>query len=155
MIMLPLTLQILFSIGKQVTGLNFSGIMKNAVIFNSALSADEVEYINDYGVESFVGYDDVSNLRSIANSANIRIGEGLMNVLLDDIRVYDYALSQNEIAALFNNNNGTEAYRFVKSGIISKQTDSTSGSYALLSNTSPSLYTASGGTDVADIFPTG
>ncbi len=132
-----------FSVGKRGNYPTFCGIMKNVVIFDSALSADEIAYINDFGVENFVGYDDVSNLRSIANSGDIKIGDGLIAVL-DDVRIYDYALSENEITALFNENNGTEVYRFVKSGIISKQTDATSGSYALLSNTSPSVYTASG-----------
>ena len=81
-------------------GLTFCGIIKNFVVFNQHFSAEEVSYINDFGIESFIGYDDVSNINSVANNNQIRIADGFVGKL-DDFRIYDSSLTHKQAKAIY------------------------------------------------------
>ncbi len=90
-----------FDVGRETNqNSTFCGVFKNFVVFNQRLSSNEIGYINDFGIESFIGYDDVSNINSVANNNQIRIAEGFIGIL-DDLRIYDSSLTHKQAKAIY------------------------------------------------------
>ena len=114
----------------------FFGIIRRVVIFNKRLTQQEINRLNDYGVESFIGYDDTTELGSLANTNTIRIGENYVGKL-DDIRIYDYALNDAIVGKLYNDGVGTELETVDEFCIISKYVNSDNGSYRFYVNSYP------------------